>query len=87
LARHRVSAFAWEALRILARTVPPGSTVTYGELAQRLGTSPRAIGQVMAHNPWPLLFPCHRVLARKGLGGYGPGLALKAVLLRLEAAI
>lgn len=87
LARHRVSAFAWEVLRSLARTVPPGTTTTYGELAQHLGTSPRAIGQVMARNPWPLLFPCHRVLARKGLGGYGPGLALKAVLLRLEAAI
>lgn len=84
VARHLVSPFAWETLHTLAHTVPAGTTITYGELAKCLGTSPRAIGQVMARNPWPLLFPCHRVLARKGLGGYGPGPALKAILLRLE---
>ncbi len=86
LAQDRISPFAWRVLHFLAQTTPPGQTTTYGELAQRLGTSPRAIGQVMARNPWPLLFPCHRVIARQGLGGYGPGLPLKAVLLELEQA-
>lgn len=41
----------------------------------------------MARNPWPLYLPCHRVLASNlGLGGFGPGLALKRVLLELEGA-
>jgi methylated-DNA-[protein]-cysteine S-methyltransferase len=70
-----------------ARTVPPGTTVTYGELARRAGSprACRAIGQVMARNPVPLVIPCHRVVAASGPGGYGGGLAMKARLLALES--
>ena len=76
-------------LRVLdaARTIPPGKTITYGELARRAGSprACRAVGQVMARNPIPLVIPCHRVVAAGGQGGYGGGLALKARLLALEA--
>jgi len=40
----------------------------------------------MARNPWPLVFPCHRVVSASGLGGYGPGAALKRALLVHEGA-
>jgi methylated-DNA-[protein]-cysteine S-methyltransferase len=86
LARQRVSAFSWRVLHRLHDLVPWGTTTTYGHLAQILGTSPRAIGRVMASNPWPLLFPCHRVLAAHGLGGYGPGTVLKTILLQEEGS-
>lgn len=47
-----------------------GHTLTYGELAQRLGSSPRAIGQALGDNPLPIILPCHRIVAAKGLGGF-----------------
>ena len=68
--------------------VPYGKTVTYGELARRVGRprAARAVGQAMAHNPVPLVVPCHRVVASGGgLGGFGGGLDLKRRLLALEA--
>lgn len=70
-----------------ARRIPYGRTVTYGELARRAGSprAARAAGQAMAHNPVPLIVPCHRVVASGGLGGFGGGLALKRLLLALEA--
>jgi len=70
-----------------ARRIPCGRTVTYGELARRAGSprAARAAGQAMAHNPVPLIVPCHRVVAAGGgLGGFGGGLALKRRLLALE---
>ena len=76
------------------RTVPYGTTTTYGELAVRSGTGlpARAIGSVMAANPVPLVIPCHRVVASDGLGGYSGGepgreLATKRWLLELEGAL
>lgn len=69
------------------RTVPAGETLSYGELAARCGSpkAARAVGQVMAANRWPLVFPCHRVLAAGGrLGGFGPGPEMKRWLLGLE---
>jgi methylated-DNA-[protein]-cysteine S-methyltransferase len=71
-----------------ARRIPYGRTATYGELATRTGSprAARAVGQAMAHNPVPLVIPCHRVLAAGGrLGGYGGGLDLKRRLLDLES--
>jgi methylated-DNA-[protein]-cysteine S-methyltransferase len=70
-----------------ARAIPPGTTVTYGELARRAGSprACRAAGQVMARNPIPLVIPCHRVVAAVGPGGYAGGLAMKARLLALES--
>lgn len=76
-------------LENLRRHVPRGSHTTYGRLAAMCGSprAARAVGGVMARNPWPLFFPCHRVLAgNRGLGGFGPGLPLKQTLLTLERA-
>ena len=64
-----------------------GQTLTYAQLAERAGSphAARAVGQAMAKNPFPLVYPCHRVLASGGgLGGYGPGLEMKKWLLALE---
>lgn len=74
-----------------ARLIPYGSTITYGELADRLGkgrSASRAVGNALGANPLPILIPCHRVLGRDGrLTGYGGGLALKTQLLRIEGAL
>lgn len=84
--------FTRRVLETLFARVGHGATVTYGELARLAGEpgKARAVGQVMARNPWPLLVPCHRVLGSTGgLTGYtNPhGLGLKALLLRLEGAL
>ena len=70
----------------LAREVAPGETVSYGELAARAGNpaAVRAVGTCMARNPLPIFVPCHRVVAKSGLGGFGWGLAAKRALLALE---
>jgi methylated-DNA-[protein]-cysteine S-methyltransferase len=66
-------------------TIPYGETVSYGELARRVGTSPRAIGGAVGHNPVSIIVPCHRVIgADDCLTGYAGGLELKARLLLLE---
>lgn len=75
----------WQALRVL----PPGATCSYGELAGMLGTGARAIGNACRANPLPIVIPCHRVLARQGLGGYsgavsGETLEIKRRLLAHE---
>ena len=70
----------WEALL----TIPYGETVTYGELAQRLGTAPRAVGSAVGRNPVSILIPCHRVVGSGGLTGYAGGLERKRALLELE---
>lgn len=63
-----------------------GQVKTYGELAKELGNpgAARAVGTACATNPLPILVPCHRVLAKRGLGGYLGGLPAKQYLLRLE---
>jgi methylated-DNA-[protein]-cysteine S-methyltransferase len=69
------------------RRLPPGQTVSYAELARRLGQprAARAVGQALKRNPLPILIPCHRVLAARGqLGGYSSGLERKLWLLRHE---
>ena len=61
----------------IARTIQPGSTLTYGEIARRLGDArlAREVGQALARNPFPIVVPCHRVVASNGkLGGFSaPG--------------
>ena len=76
-------------LRELKR-VKHGRTVGYAELAERCGSprAARAVGQAMAKNPWPLVYPCHRVLASGGkMGGYAFGVDMKKWLLELEGAL
>ena len=70
--------------------IPYGSTITYGELARRIGKSggaSRAVGQANGANPIPIVVPCHRVVARSGLGGFGGGVELKRRMLELEGAL
>jgi len=70
--------------------IPFGKTVSYGDLAARVGIplAARAVGQGMARNPLPILVPCHRVIAADGsLGGYGGGLEMKRWLLRHEGIV
>ena len=76
----------WRALM----TIPPGEVRTYGLLARHLGTSARAIGGACRANPVPVIVPCHRVVASRGLGGYaghtgGDVLAIKDWLLEHES--
>ena len=72
------------------RKVPYGQTVSYGELARRVGRpgAARAVGQAVGANPIPIIVPCHRVVGADGsLVGYGGGLEIKSALLRLEGAL
>ncbi|WP_226841840.1 methylated-DNA--[protein]-cysteine S-methyltransferase [Brevibacterium sp. FME37] len=89
-----ISATARQVLTTLNDTVEFGTTVTYGELAQRSGTGihARGIGSIMGMNPLPLVIPCHRVVASDSLGGYsggrrGEGVATKRWLLEFEDAL
>lgn len=66
------------------RKIPYGSTVTYGEIARKVGTSPRVVGQAMARNVTPLVIPCHRVVAADGIGGFSPSVEIKKELLAME---
>ena len=67
--------------------IPYGQTCTYGDLAAELGSSPRAVGSAVGHNPISILIPCHRVLGADGsLTGYAGGLEKKRFLLALEQA-
>jgi len=61
----------WQALC----TIPLGSTWTYAELAERVGSGPRAVANACGANPIPIVIPCHRVVAKNGLGGFMQGCA------------
>lgn len=83
-----VTPFGLRVLRHLRSHTPRGTWTTYGRLAAACGSpgAARAVGSVMARNPWALVYPCHRVLAGNGIGGFGPGTDLKRTLLTLENA-
>ena len=69
------------------RRIPYGQTISYGELARRIGNpnSSRAVGAANGKNPIPIVVPCHRVIGGNGkLTGFGGGLPVKAQLLQLE---
>jgi len=73
----------WDALR----RIPYGETISYGELARRIGkpTASRAVGAANGRNPIAIVVPCHRVIGADGtLIGYGGGLPVKEALLALE---
>ena len=81
------SDFARDVYRQLCR-VDYGSTISYGELAERAGHSgaARAVGQALNKNPLPLVVPCHRVITSSGkIGGFGWGSRIKSRLLELES--
>jgi len=82
----RLSPFSQEVLQTLFKKVPFGQTITYGQLAHLVGKpkGARAIGQVMKNNPFPLIFPCHRVVKTTGVGQFSPLPQLKTILLQLE---
>ena len=52
------------------RKIPLGETRTYGEIAKKLNSSPRAVGNACRKNPVPIIVPCHRVVSAKGIGGF-----------------
>ena len=76
-----------------AQQIPLGQTATYGEIANKMKSGPRAVGNACGANPFPLITPCHRVVSAQGLGGYmkedSPGLyrAIKIWLLRHEGVL
>lgn len=87
------------AVYAIARAIPPGQTLTYGQVAKRLPPDvltdmppsivPRAVGQSLGRNPWPIVVPCHRVMAAAGgTGGFSApgGVDTKLTLLRIEGA-
>jgi methylated-DNA-[protein]-cysteine S-methyltransferase len=70
--------------------IPAGDPLTYGQLAKKLGTAPRAVGGACGSNPIPVIVPCHRVVSAAGLGGfmqtrYLGSLKIKSWLLEHEA--
>jgi methylated-DNA-[protein]-cysteine S-methyltransferase len=75
----------------VTRAIPPGRTLSYGEVARQLGEpgAARAVGQALGHNPFAPIVPCHRVLAAgKRSGGFsaGGGVATKLRMLQIEGA-
>ncbi|ADC66154.1 methylated-DNA/protein-cysteine methyltransferase [Ferroglobus placidus DSM 10642] len=66
------------------RKIEYGKVCSYSDLAEKLGTSPRAVGVALKMNRVPVIVPCHRVVAKNGLGGYSHGVNLKLKLLKLE---
>jgi methylated-DNA-[protein]-cysteine S-methyltransferase len=75
----------WSAIR----QIPVGEILTYSELAQRVASGPRAVANACGANPIPVVIPCHRVVAKHGLGGFMQGrdpdsLSIKRWLLRHE---
>ena len=75
----------WSAMQ----KIPYGETRCYGDLAADIDSAPRPVGRACGHNPIPIVIPCHRVLARGGLGGYSGagGLVTKQRLLAIEGAL
>jgi methylated-DNA-[protein]-cysteine S-methyltransferase len=78
----------WQAMQ----AIPRGQTMTYGELAKRIGSSAQAVGQACGNNPIPVVVPCHRVVGKTGLGGFmqhaeGESLDIKRWLLAHERAL
>lgn len=72
--------------------IPRGQTLSYGELAAEIGSSPRAVGQACGNNPIPIVVPCHRVVGKAGLGGFmhradNGALDIKRWLLAHEAVL
>jgi len=74
---------------LLVREIPYGRTMTYKEVAERIGepNSARAVGNALNENPLPVLIPCHRVVGSGDLGGFTGGPALKKKMLKMEGVL
>lgn len=75
----------------LSRNIPPGETLTYGEVAEKLSSpgAARAVGAALGANPWPIVVPCHRILGAGGkTGGFSApgGATTKMRMLNIEGA-
>ena len=68
--------------------IPFGETISYQELAEKIGDKKkaRAVGSANGKNPIPIIVPCHRVVASSGIGGYGSGINTKIAFLKREGA-
>jgi methylated-DNA-[protein]-cysteine S-methyltransferase len=78
----------WQAML----AIPCGQTLSYGELAKKIGSSAQAVGQACGSNPIPVVVPCHRVVGKTGLGGFmkhadGESLDIKRWLLAHEGVL
>ncbi|HEY5410532.1 MAG TPA: methylated-DNA--[protein]-cysteine S-methyltransferase [Caulobacteraceae bacterium] len=87
----RVGAFE-QRIYAIARAIPPGEVMTYGEIASRVGEpqAAQAVGHAMGRNPWPIVVPCHRVVGSNGkLGGFSArgGTRTKLRILEIEGAL
>jgi methylated-DNA-[protein]-cysteine S-methyltransferase len=76
----------------VARAIPPGETLSYGEVAARLGepAAAQAVGRALGRNPFPIVVPCHRVVAANGaLHGFSApgGIETKRRMLAIEGAL
>lgn len=84
-----MTAFTQKVYRAVLK-IPLGQVRTYQWVARRIGhpNAARAVGQALKRNPYPLIIPCHRVVASGGkLGGYAHGVKRKRALLELERQI
>ncbi len=80
----RLSVFSRKVLNETGK-IRYGRTITYSGLARNAGTrSARAVGRALAVNPIPIIIPCHRIVAKNGIGGYSGGVEIKARLLKFE---
>lgn len=85
LATNHLSSYARRVVKTVS-LVPVGYVTFYGSVAEAAGGGPRAVGRVMALNPFPLIVPCHRVVRSDfKLGGYGGGVDVKLEILRRES--
>ena len=83
-AKDQLPKYTWRILEAVCK-VPVGYVTSYGEVSKAMGGSPRAVGQIMARNPFAPLCPCHRVVRSDfTLGGYGGGLDVKLAFLKRE---
>jgi len=82
----KLTPFAKKVYKVVL-SIPIGEVRSYKWVAEKIGQpqAMRAVGQILKHNPWPLIIPCHRVISADGkLGGYSSGKKKKKTLLDLE---
>ncbi len=79
-----INTFEKKVLEYLRKNVKFSERITYGEIAKIFNISPRKVGKIMKKNPFPIFIPCHRVIGKKGIGGFSYGINWKIALLDFE---